>query len=282
MNSLKKKSKNYKYKIKHHNKQKGGILEKSLDPNYPEFEKKIDDSFCMICHNDITNQNSPLIQSCKRHVIHLTCQFKICPYIDKATLKYRYASSTRYNSCPSCRTKDEEYYAFSAHTVKQGNTYYLKNTGQYMKEETSNYNGEENTTIYITKLEHPKNEVIFMTEEICDNIIKEFDNIITQLRQYIDPIPNDDTITEETSNIDLNRIISMITNISTMHTTSKLNLSVNSLTITKPRLDSLFNFCFENSDSHMCEINPLPLISSPPPAPPHEFIGPRTVISRRT
>ena len=122
---------------------------------------------------------------------------------------------------------------------------------------TGNYESLELGNRYIgftTIVEHPKNKVIFMTQEISDNIIKEFMIIINQLQKYIDAIPNNIT-TEENLNIDLNSIISMITNISNMHTTSKLELSVNRLTITKPPFDSLFNFYFNTgADEYDCRI----------------------------
>jgi len=243
MNSLKKKSKNYKYKIKHHNKQKGGgRLVQSLD--YPGFEKKIEDFVCAICQDTNTG---PLIQTCVNHVVHLTCFFKIRPFIDNATLKYNYIVKLK-RVCPYCQISDDETFASSFHTVNQANIHYLHKTGTYLSDEIGNTN-----IGFKTILQHPKNEVIFITEEICDNIILQFDNIKNLLQQYINAIP-DNITTEENPNIDLNRIISMITNISNMHTTSKLKLSVNSLTIKKPSSDSLFNFYFNTgANVYVCQ-----------------------------
>ena len=212
MNSLKKKSKNYKYKIKHHNKQKGGDILTDIT-DYPGFEQKIENFVCCICHeeneptypNGSNGPNGPLIKTCKSHVVHLTCMFKICPYIQNKTLKYKYITET--TICPLCRISDDYTFAESLHTVKQGNIHYLHTTGHYDSFTIGGRTG--NMTLSKTN-----NKVIFMTEEICDNIILQFENIKKLLEQY------------------------------NIHTTSTLKLSVNSLTITKSPDDSLFNFYF--------------------------------------
>ena len=241
MNSLKKKSKNYKYKIKHHNKQKGGDILTDIT-DYPGFEQKIENFVCCICHeeneptypNGSNGPNGPLIKTCKSHVVHLTCMFKICPYIQNKTLKYKYITET--TICPLCRISDDYTFAESLHTVKQGNIHYLHTTGHYDSFTIGGRTG--NMTLSKTN-----NKVIFMTEEICDNIILQFENIKKLLEQYIEAIP-DNITTEENPNIDLNHIKSIITDIYNIHTTSTLKLSVNSLTITKSPDDSLFNFYF--------------------------------------
>ena len=230
MNSLKKKSKNYKYKIKHHNKQKGGLIESSTD--HPEFEKQIVEFRCVICLN---SNDGPLIQFCKSHVGHLNCIFNICPYIENATLKYKYISKLKTDICPLCKTTDTYTFKSSFHTVIEDKKYYLNKREDYTKTEEINVTRGDRLTAV---LQHPNNKFIFKTEEICDNIILEFENIEKLLNKYI-TLLNDSTTTQSTPNIDLNLIKTRITNIYNIHTSSNIELYVNSLRIGKTSLDSL-------------------------------------------